>query len=185
MFEGGDAVEADEQLVKRVLNGETEHFREIVTRYQTRVYAIAYKVSRHEKDAEDITQDIFLQIYRSLHSYKHHSTFSTWLYRVAMNKALDYKRKAPPPTVVLEENEYMHQFDTPESALIKKTERALVMAQLNELPPRYRDMIQYYYVNQYSYKEIAYKLGIAEKTVESRLYRAKKLLKAGRKETRQ
>ncbi len=184
MSEGGGAVETDEQLIKRIVNGDSEQFREIVSRYQTRVYAMAYKVSRHEKDAEDISQDIFLQIYRSLHNYKHHSTFATWVYRIAMNKALDYKRKAALPTTELVDNELTKTFETPESAFMKKTEHALALDKLSELPPRYQEVFKYYYLQQYSYKEIAYQLGISEKTVESRLYRAKKHLKAKRKETR-
>src|SRR6476469_1040548 len=86
-------VEKDEQLVKRIIAGEKDQFRELITRYQARVFAVAYKVSKNPKDAEDITQEVFLQLYRALSQFKGDSSLSTWIYKIAMNKALDYQRK--------------------------------------------------------------------------------------------
>lgn len=174
-------VESDELLVENILKGNKQQFRELILRYQSRVFAVALKVTNNQKDAEDISQEVFLQLYRSLGTFNGNSSFSTWIYRITMNKAIDYKRKQErqldqepedmiaclPETIIL----------SPEEALLKNLDKELIHSYLIELPPAYRDVLKLYYFEELSYGEIAMKLNVAIKTVESRLYRAKRLIK--------
>lgn len=174
-------MESDEQLVKEILNGNRQLFRELVLRYQSKVFAVALKVSNNQKDAEDIAQEVFLQLYRSLHNFKGTSSFYTWIYRITMNKAIDYKRKQEKIQDQVSEEliSSVPEKNTlpPEDALIKSFDRELIHSYLFELPPAYRDVLISYYFEDLSYGEIALKYNIGIKTVESRLYRAKRLIK--------
>ena len=178
-------MESDEQIVNDILNGNQHRFRELVLRYQSRVFAVALKVSNSQKDAEDISQEVFLQLYRSLHNFKGKSSLYTWIYRITMNKAIDYKRKQEK----IKDQESEELISTypeknilpPEEALIKSFDKELIHSDLLELPTVYRDVLICYYFEGLSYREIALKFNIEVKTVESRLYRAKRLIKDKRK----
>ena len=174
-------MESDEQLVKDIVSGDQQKFKELILRYQSRVYAVALKVSNNQKDAEDISQEVFLQLYRSLENFNMESSFSTWIYRITMNKAIDFKRKQ----VKLQEQESgemilalpEQNILSPEEALLKNIDKELIHTYLIELPPAYSDVLKLYYFEELTYGEIALKLDVAVKTVESRLYRAKRLIK--------
>ncbi|MDF2946392.1 MAG: polymerase, sigma subunit, SigW [Bacillales bacterium] len=178
-------METDEQLIKRIQNGEKDVFRTLIVRYQTKVYAVALKVSCNTKDAEDITQEVFLQLYRSLSQFKGESTFSTWIYKIAMSKALDYKRKQN-RTIQHHNEEMLVQIPntiSPEIILLEKEDKELAYGNIDNLPPPYQEVVKLYYFNELSYQEIADKLDIAVKTVESRLYRSKQIIRKNRKES--
>ena len=84
----------DDQLVRESQAGDTRAFDELVTRYQDKVYRLAFKILRHEEDAAEALQDAFLSAFRGIKNFKAESTFSTWLYRVATNAALmRYRRR--------------------------------------------------------------------------------------------
>lgn len=174
-------VESDEQLVENILKGNKQQFRELILRYQSRVFAVAIKVTNNQKDAEDISQEVFLQLYRSLGTFNGNSSFSTWIYRITMNKAIDYKRKQERQLDQEPENMIASLPETsilsPEEALLKNLDKELIHSYLIELPPAYRDVLKLYYFEELSYGEIAMKLNVAIKTVESRLYRAKRIIK--------
>lgn len=165
---------ADEQLVKEILEGNVELFRELVTRYQHRVLSVAYNVTLNQKDAEDIAQEVFLQIYRSLSSFQFEAAFSTWVYRVTMNKALDWKRKRKGIQIELVDRQ--DDFST-ERFVLKKLEEEKLKQMIDQLPEIYHDVLHLYYFEQRSYQQIAKELSIELKTVESRLYRARSLLR--------
>lgn len=174
-------MESDEQLVRNIVKGNHQLFKELIVRYQAKVYAVALKVSNNQKDAEDISQEVFLQLYRSLENFNGESSLATWIYRITMNKAIDFKRKQ----VKQQENETSELLSTlpeenllsPEEALIKTIDKELIHSYLIELPQAYSDVLKLYYFEELTYGEIALKLNVAVKTVESRLYRAKRLIK--------
>lgn len=175
---------SDEQLIQRIVKGENQLYRELISRYQSKVYAVAFKVANHSKDAEDVAQEVFIQIFRSLTQFKGDSTFSTWIYRITMNKALDLKRKqARAPSFELEIPNEIPTHHTPESELLKKEEQELARRYLDQLAENYREVVVLYYFHQLSYTEIATRLDIAIKTVESRLYRAKQMIRQKNIET--
>ena len=175
----------DTQIIEQINRGKKELYRELVSRYRSKVFSVALKFTHDTKEAEDLSQEIFLQAYQALHTFQGQSSFSTWLYRVAVNRGMDWKRKKQRSmevavvTVVRDEIEEMSNQSEPstENFLVEKEEREKVAEQIHQLPEIYERVISYYYFENLSYLEISERLGITTKTVESRLYRAKKLLK--------
>ncbi|MDF2557064.1 MAG: polymerase sigma70 factor [Bacillales bacterium] len=176
---------SDEQLIQKIADGENILFRELISRYQSKVYAVAFKVANHPKDAEDVAQEVFIQIFRSLSQFKGDSAFSTWIYRITMNKALDLKRKqSRSPSFEFDVPIEIPTHRTPETELLQKEEQELARRYLDQLAENYREVVVLYYFHQLSYTEIATRLDIAIKTVESRLYRAKQMIRQKNLETK-
>ncbi|MVP02482.1 MULTISPECIES: RNA polymerase sigma factor [Paenibacillus] len=170
-----------------MIAGDEESFREIVRAYRNYVFQIVFSVVRHPKDAEDVMQEVFLKMFTSL-PHTEVKGLKAWLSRVAVNKAIDYKRKAyrqrematdgmeetmPPPSML--------RSDT-EDPLIHKEFRELVMRKLNELPENYRDVLIAFYYEDKSYQQIADEQEVTVQTIKSKLYRAKQWIKQHWKE---
>lgn len=171
-------MEDEQQLIQDILQGKRHRFRELVAHYGPHVHSVALKVAEHPRDAEDISQEVFLQVYRSLSQFQGQAKLSTWIYRIAMNKALDYKRKQERHSDGDDIIAFMPDTHTttPEEALLQKSEQEMIRAHITKLPSAYREVVYLYYFQEQSYSQIAESLGIAVKTVESRLYRARGLL---------
>ncbi|MFC9778715.1 RNA polymerase sigma factor [Paenibacillus chitinolyticus] len=170
-----------------MLAGDEEAFREVVRTYRNYVFQIVFSVVRHPKDAEDVMQEVFLKMYTSLPQTEVKG-LKAWISRVAVNKAIDYKRKAyrqretatdgmeeamPPPS--------LSGSDT-EDLLLSKELQALVMRKLEELPENYRDVIIAFYYEDKSYQQIADEQEVTVQTIKSKLYRAKQWIKQHWKE---
>jgi len=168
----------DTQLIEQILCGKIELYRELVSRYKGHVFSVARKITRDEREAEDLSQEIFIKAYQSLHTFQRESSFSTWIYRIDVNKGLDWK-KANQRRLFVEplEGSVPNSVPLTEQFLLAQEEKEKVTEQIQHLPEIYERIIFYYYFDNLSYLEISKKLGISPKTVESRLYRAKKLLK--------
>jgi RNA polymerase sigma factor (sigma-70 family) len=136
---------------------------------------------RNQKDAEDLTQEAFIQIYQSLSSYQKQG-FKTWMVRIATNKAIDFKRKQLRSKEELTEELEQPQTDlaghqnqqSPDKQVIQQEKKELVHEKIADVPENYRGVILAYYIQEKSYKEIATEQGIEIKTVEMKLYRARK-----------
>ncbi|MCA1030197.1 sigma-70 family RNA polymerase sigma factor [Bacillus timonensis] len=171
---------SDESIIQGILTGQTDLFKIIVSRYQHKVISVALKVTPNQKDAEDIAQEVFIQVYKSLENFKGSASFSTWIYRITMNKALDFKRKQSNiKQMNINESYHLQDYSSllPEAYILQKGEQETIRNLISKLPERYQSVVQLYYMEECTYKEIGDRLGIATKTVESRLYRAKALLK--------
>lgn len=169
----------DEQIINEVLAGQLNQYKGLVSRYQQKVFSVALKITNNQKDAEDIAQEVFLQAYLSLSTYQFDSSFSTWLYRITVNKGIDWRRKNKHTLnqeVYQEQQEKSSEF-IPEDLLLRKDRQESIKIMLNKLPKAYQSVLVLYYFDNLSYHQIADQLGIAKKTVESRLYRAKLLMK--------
>lgn len=168
----------DNIAIEKVLAGDKQAFRPLVEAYSRLVYTSVIRVVRDDDVAQDIAQDAFLQAYRSLASFRSESTFSTWLVRIAINKALDHCRhqRTKPQG---EDIPYTLPCDGPgpESQVLAKEEVWLMREQIHALPAIHRRVIYQYYFQELSYKEIAEREGVSVKTVESRLYRARAMLR--------
>lgn len=173
-------MDKDEGLIKNILAGNAEGFREIVSRYQNQVFSVSLNMTNNYKDAEDLTQEVFIQVYKSLDTYQFKASFSTWIYRITLNKALDWKKRRKSCEIQLND---WHLYDsdypsnTIEELIIEDLERDSLKLQINNLPDIYKEVINLYYFDDYSYNQIAEKVNITEKSVESRLYRARIMLK--------
>ncbi|WP_099224624.1 RNA polymerase sigma factor [Listeria costaricensis] len=172
-------MDSDEQLIQKINNGQHELFEILIERYQKQVFSLAFKSVHHEKDAEDLAQEIFLQVYRSLGSFQQQAKFSTWLYRLSMNKCLDCLRKNGRRLEILspELSEESPAAASPEEIILRNEEQQLAHEYRNHLPEKYRIVIDYYYFQNWRYQEIAAELGLSVKTIESRLYRAKQMMR--------
>ncbi|WP_202080594.1 sigma-70 family RNA polymerase sigma factor [Caldalkalibacillus salinus] len=174
------------QSIQSILAGDKQAYQAFIQRYQKRVYYAIFNIVKDREEAKDLTQEAFLSAYRSLEHFKQGASFSTWVTRIAINKALDYKRKKQPTPV-----SYVHDIvdeakDNPNPdplvALLDQESKSTIHQYLKKLPDVYRQAIYAYYFEQKSYQEIALHEGVETKTIESRLYRARQKLKVMWKE---
>ncbi|MCL1815768.1 MAG: sigma-70 family RNA polymerase sigma factor [Treponema sp.] len=175
--DGHDApglLEEEALLVEQILSGEKDLFRLLIKRYQQKVHAMGLSFFHNQEDAADFTQDVFIRSYRSLASFRGHSRFSTWLFRIAYNLALnninrrrEYHSLAEEP--LIEEG--------PEQQALKAAAAQAVRSAVEELPEKYRICVDLYFFYGFSLREIEKITGFPENTVKSHVFRAKKLLK--------
>jgi RNA polymerase sigma factor (sigma-70 family) len=142
-----------------------------------------FAIVRHQKDAEDLSQEVWTRIYFSLPQYERKG-LKTWITRIAVNRAIDFKRASSrrkediiaefEETVMAEPPHLEHEVE--HEVLIRET-TALVRERLHQIPPNYQDVLLAYYIHHQSYQDIADAQGITIKTVESKLYRAKMWLR--------
>lgn len=132
---------------------------------------------RHHKDAEDVTQEVFVQIYTSLPQYQSKG-LKAWMSRIAVNKAIDHKRKLQRRkenlTESMEDVLIARAAEDAEHPLMHQEKQATIQKMLESMPSNYRGVVQAFYLEEKSHKQIAAEQGVAEKTVASRLYRARK-----------
>ncbi|MCL2755210.1 MAG: RNA polymerase sigma factor [Oscillospiraceae bacterium] len=170
-----------EDLIRQILLGRTELFGQIVLEYQNLVYTVCLNIVRNTHDAENAAQETFLTAFQSLSAFKGSDSKSlkSWLCRIATNKSIDYIRKQSRISVVdFSEFEYSEPETEPlEQAFERKELREKLRQVLSELPDKYSAVIQEFYYNERSVKEIARALELPERTVETQLYRAKKLIR--------
>jgi RNA polymerase sigma-70 factor (ECF subfamily) len=132
---------------------------------------------RNEEDASDFTQDVFLKVYRNLPRFERRSRFSTWLYKIAYNTAVNGVNRRKEYRSLAEDEEGASDGDTPERLLIREATRDAVRESLGELPERYRICIDLFFFYDRSYQEIEAITGFPLNTVKSHVFRAKKLLR--------
>lgn len=148
-------------------------------RYRQYVYQVVYSVLRHAKDAEDVTQECFIKAFYALPQYKYQG-FKTWLTRIALNKAIDQSRKTVRHTAHVEqtpetgEEKAALESDEVEPQVLRRERSELVRRRIGEMPEGYRDVMTAYYLEDKTYQEIAKEYGVEPKSVEVKLYRAKK-----------
>lgn len=173
----------DEFLVQRARNGDLRAYEVLVRRYQHKVYNLAAKMINNREDARDLAQDTFIQIYQALPRFRGDCSFGTWVYRVASNKCLDFlrRKKAEKQRVshcAFEKDALLvDSRDGPEELFMKEEEGRILRQALESLPRAYRIALVLQHYQLLSYKEIAEILDLPVKTVATRLYRAKLILK--------
>ncbi|MBP3970974.1 sigma-70 family RNA polymerase sigma factor [Bacillus sp. WL1] len=158
---------------------------EIMNKYGQEVLQLVYSYVNNKEVAEDLTQDIFMKCYKSLHTYKGNSNLKTWLWRIAINHCKDYLKSWYNKKVVVTEDDFTYmesQKESVEKIVIQNAEdRELASAVMN-LPIKYREVIYLFYYEELSIKEIATVIEVKENTIKTRLKKAKELLKEGLEE---
>jgi RNA polymerase sigma-70 factor, ECF subfamily len=171
----------DGQIIERVLKGETRWFAELVRRYQDEVYGMALRFVGSTVDAEDVAQEVFLRVHRGLEGFKGDAQFSTWLFRVTYNLCADWLRKHKKPrrstTNLDEAGDIADARVDLERGLLDAEERHSVRRAVEGLEETYRSVVVLHYYQKLSYDKIAEILSMPVKTVETRLYRARKILR--------
>jgi RNA polymerase sigma-70 factor (ECF subfamily) len=167
----------DEKLIKDILSGDTDAFADIVDRYKSRVFTMAYRMLSSREEAEDVSQETFIKIYRSLKTYDAGRTkFSTWVYRITYNLCIDYlrKRKEAAP---LEEDILAASSGTPEEITEARDSAVRLHQAVQNLPEEYRVPLMLFHFQGLSYQEICRVLNVPMSIVKNRLFRARKLLR--------
>ena len=169
----------DLDLVQETLGGNQLSFQLLVERYQDRLLALTRHYTRNAVEIEDIVQEAFLKAYRRLDSFQQQSSFSTWLYRIAVNTALDFlKRCGRNPVRAVEDPEAAPEgrpmpVTAPDARMEREEVAKITHDVLQELPEIFRTVIVLREFEGRAYQDIADILGISIGTVESRLFRAR------------
>jgi RNA polymerase sigma-70 factor, ECF subfamily len=177
---------SDRELVRDCRRGDKEAFRELVERYQRKVVAVALGMVHNREDAVEIAQETFVKAFENLHRFKGESGFYTWLYRIVVNRAIDFRRRERRrPTVGLEDRGAEEGYDDTlkEERLGDPYQEAQaheigerVSAAINELTPDHKAVILLREVEGLSYDEISRVMQCSKGTVMSRLHYARKKL---------
>lgn len=179
-------------LVQRVQAADEMAFREIVERYQSKVFSIIYGILRNHNDAEDIAQQVFTKVYFSIRSFDFRSSLLTWIYKITVNECYDYLRKKKVRRLVYESDfskEDALRVENSEPARDQRpavdvtlAQRDLAMKLLARLPEEERTLLLMKEVEGHSVEELAEMTGINENTIKVKLFRARqKLLKVAQR----
>lgn len=168
----------DNELVKRVLKGETEAYRALVERHQSRVFYIGLRFLRNPEEAEDFAQDVFVRAYERLRSFSGKVPFSAWLYRVAYNLAVNryHVKKREIAHVPVEGLELPDPKSGPEGEVLRGEAAQLLRQKLAELPRIYQLVLKMRFFEGFPYQRMAEALKVPVNTVKSYVHRAKGVL---------
>lgn len=174
-------------LIKRSIKGDVDAFEELIKDYKKMAYNIALRVLRNKEDAEDISQEALVKVYKNIDSFNMQSTFKVWLYRIVMNTCLDFKRKKKIVTYSIDkplesdESEILQDIpdnsNNPDIIIENKLESQMLHECIEMLDDDFRTVIILRDLQNLSYKDIASILSCNEGTVKSRLNRARKKLR--------
>jgi RNA polymerase sigma-70 factor (ECF subfamily) len=181
--------EEEWSLVRRAQREDTAAYDELVRRYQERIYATIYHMTSNHEDANDLAQDAFIKAYRALRSFKGDSSFYTWVYRIAVNKTINFlKQRKNKAHMSLDDLDFNAEHDPDLVALIsdKTPRREVNLAELQEklnaamqkLSEPHRLVVTLHDVQGLSHEEIAKIMGCNIGTVRSRLFYARQQLQA-------
>ncbi len=176
-------------LVERVRTGDQRAFKQLVERYQRKVYAVAYGMLKDKEDAKDVTQEAFVKVYKYLDHFKGDASFYTWLYRITSNICIDVmRRKNAAKAGGHAEFDEAVRMDTseanlgalgsklgtnPQKSMLRKELAAKITAAFQQIPEEHRAILLLREVEGMSYDELATTLNIKKGTVMSRLFHAR------------
>ncbi len=177
----------DKNLLENLRNGDASAFRNLVDSYQEKVRNTCYRFVRNVEDADDVAQEVFIQVYESLAHFREDAELSTWIYRIAVNKSLDFirKRKRKKRFTQLtslfgfnEENEeiVLSNNSNPGQDMEEKERKQILDSAINQLPENQKTVITLSKYEGFSNKEIAAIMELSLSSVEALMHRAKKNL---------
>lgn len=180
-----DVSDADYRLIQQARQGDRYAFETLFRKYQTYVYNVSLGMLGNSEDAADVTQEAFLRLHRSLESFRGDSSFSTWLYRVAVNLCItELRRRSRSRFQFLEdvihdeESTFQEEMGpSPIEAVEAEEDSKVVHQVLRMLPPDYRAVMVLRHFQQLAYEEIAEVLNLTLSQVKTRLFRARKMFK--------
>lgn len=177
----------DQELVKAVIRGDNSAMRQLILRYQDLVLNTCYKVLQSREDAEDIAQEVFIATYRSAASLRNEQNISFWLYRISLNKSINYLKRSQNilfrsiqqiesifrPCNSGGSEPVSHSGDNPGESIENEERQQILSAAVAALPVRQQKAFMLYYYEELTYKEISDVLGLSASSVESLLVRAR------------
>jgi RNA polymerase sigma-70 factor (ECF subfamily) len=169
-------------LISRCQKGDQDALKEIFDQYHQKVYRVAYGVVREREEALDIVQEVFIKLYRSIRNFKGKSKFYTYLYRMAMNTAIDHSRKMKKsPFLSLDEMEGFQPTEReekdPDHTFLRKELKERIKGALEKLPIDQKKALIFREVEGLSYQEMAESMDCSVGTVMSRLHYARKRIR--------
>ena len=176
---------SDVELIARAIKGRESGFEELVRRYQRPIVAYVYRMLNDYEASLDVTQEVFIKVYNSLEKYSSEYKFSTWLYRIAHNAAIDWMRRNSANLQSLEtenaDGAYQIQLESPAPSPEQERERSEWRSEIDAvvkcLPTVYRELIVLRHSKDFSYDEIAEVTNLPLGTVKNRLFRAREMMR--------
>jgi RNA polymerase sigma-70 factor (ECF subfamily) len=185
----------DDVLVKRAMGGDEQAYTELVEKYQRALYFHILKMIKDKEQVNDLVQEAFVKAFDNLNSYSTNYAFSTWLYRIATNHTIDYLRKKKLKTLSIDEpmktkdGEMKMQIEDQSAGtdrnIIRKQRQDIVQSAIEDLPSKYRKVIEMRHMEEKSYQEIADVLDLPLGTVKAHIFRARELLYKALKDKRE
>jgi len=166
-------LDSDKRLIDKALNGSERAWDRLVRRYEKQVYNQALRLSGNQADALDLTQDVFIAVYRNLPNYRADGAFGAWLNRIAVNRSNDHLRSSQrQPQNSGEELEQIPGGTMPDDSVQLSQRNREILKMLGQLSADQRLVVELKFFQQQTFEEIAQQLGISSNTVKTRLYGA-------------
>ena len=175
----------DGELIQTAIRGREDGFEELVRRYQRPITGYIYRMLNNYDASLDVTQEVFIKVYNSLERYSSEYKFSTWIYRIAHNAAIDYMRRNSVNQQSIEaenaDGTYQLQIESPQPNPEQERERSEWRTEIETvvkcLPQVYRELILLRHAQDLSYDEIAEVTNLPLGTVKNRLFRAREMMR--------
>jgi len=180
-----EKAQQDFKLVLKAIDGDQKAYADLLGRYRDAIYFMLLKMVNNAVDAEDLTIEAFGKAFKSIHQYAPNYAFSTWLFKIATNNAIDFIRKRRANMISIDQS---HDEDgsvhvsiqdnepDPEESIINQQKVKMMRSIVSKLKPRYRRLIELRYFSEFSYEEISEELNLPIGTVKAQLFRARELL---------
>ena len=169
----------DIYYVRMIKAGDQQAFTPLVRRYQGMIFSLIRRIVENAEDAEDITQEVFVKIFQSIHRFREESDFSTWIYRIAYNTAISELRKRRHDCLSLDEHvtgAEEEELAVAEESATKEEQLRLLEDLLTRLPAADALLITMYYLDEKSIREISRITGLSESNIKVKLHRIRKFL---------
>jgi len=181
--------DSESKLIARLVRRDEHAFNELVRLYERRVFSLVLRFIGHHAEAEELSQEVFVQVFKAIGTFRGDSKLSTWIYRIAINLCknrtkylkLRHTNEAPPSSSDDGENAssgpHAGQVERPDEALAGKQLEQIVQRSILRLEPSFRECLILRDVEELSYEEVEQITGLAAGTVKSRIFRARAMLK--------
>jgi RNA polymerase sigma factor (sigma-70 family) len=177
----------DYQLLREALdNNNQQAYAELLRLYRNPIYYMLLKMMNDPNDAEDLTMEAFGKAFKNLDKYSPEFAFSTWLFKIAANNCIDYMRKKNTMPICVDQDLFNMETNlndvnggmpfTPEEQIIEKQKIVMLRKAVDQLRPKYKELVELRYFKELSYEEISQELGISLNNVKIQLFRAKEML---------
>lgn len=189
----------DYNLVQNAIKGNQKAYAELLQRYRESVYFMMLKMCNNKDDAEDLTIEAFGRAFKKIEQYSPDYAFSTWLFKIASNNAIDFIRKKKQAVMFSLDNKTnntdgdseKHSANLkagvldPEESFIRKQKIEIIRVLVDSLKPKYKEMIELFYFQEMSHEEISQRLNLPIGTIKAQLFRARDLLYNALKERKE
>lgn len=176
----------DNILINKALAGDQTAYEKLMKKYYQLIYNLIFRMISRKEDVEDLTQEAFIKAFNSLHNFDRQFAFSTWLFKIATNNAIDYLRKKKLNTFSIdreiesEESDYKFEIpdneNKPDRVIIEDERKKILDEAIESLPPKYKEVILLRHKMDKEYEEIAKELKLPLGTVKAHIFRGRELL---------